>query len=78
MEATTPHAVRWITGRRGPEKLYTKWHFTDNANFTACQRPILLMDEFDHKLPDTDDDLDRVDCRLCSPAARQERRATRL
>ena len=57
-----PHAVRWARRRVFNEYDYTKWHFTDNGNFTACGAPILLA--VATCLPETDE-VDRVDCKHC-------------
>ena len=63
---TQPYAVRWIIGKRALNiAVYTKWHYTIDASFTICNRSILLMDEFNYKLPDTSDDLSVVDCKFC-------------
>lgn len=63
---TAPHAVRWL--RRIVRGLddYTRWHQTTNAHTTACGRRIPTMAT--SMLPETDDDLARVDCRRCKAA----------
>jgi len=60
------HAVRWA--RRKLKRLmtldYTKWHGTKDAQLTFCGRPIPLGLEGTF-LPETDDDLTRMDCKRC-------------
>jgi predicted RNA-binding Zn-ribbon protein involved in translation (DUF1610 family) len=57
-----PHAVRWASRKVRNELDYTRWHYTDNGNFTACERPILLA--VATLLPETDD-TEKVDCHNC-------------
>jgi hypothetical protein len=60
------HAVRWA--RRELKRMFTldysKWHVTDNGNFTICGLPIPVGLR-GTTLPETDDDLYRVDCGRC-------------
>ncbi len=64
------HAVRWA--RRELKRLftldYTKWHGTADSKFTLCGIPIPLglRGTF---FPETDDDINRVDCKRCIPVA---------
>ncbi len=57
-----PHAVRWASRRVRGELQFTKWHYTDNASFTACELPILLA--VATLLPETED-VEYVDCKRC-------------
>lgn len=67
------HAVRWA--RRELKRLmtldYTKWHGTENADFTFCGRPIPIGLEGTF-LPETDDDLSIIDCKYCANQLRDE------
>ena len=67
-----PHAVRWARRELKREESldYTKWHYTVDASFTACHRPIPIGLEGTF-LPETDDLLERVDCLLCQRVLRK-------
>lgn len=60
------HAVRWARQepRRGGEMRYTRWHWTDDGDFTACRRPIPLglAGTF---FPETDAAPERITCVTC-------------
>ena len=60
-----PHAVRWARRKVRNEYQWTKWHWTENSMMTLCQVPISLAHEGGTFLPDTDDDIDTVDCHNC-------------
>lgn len=62
LPSVEPHAVRWAQRVVFNEYDYTKWHYTDNGNFTACGCVILLA--VATCLPETDE-VDRVDCKRC-------------
>lgn len=61
---TEPHAVRWSRREVRHELEYSKWHWTLDAQQTLCRIPIPLglAGTF---LPDTDDEIERIDCRKC-------------
>jgi len=63
------HAVRWA--RRYLHRMmaldYTKWHATRDANLTLCGCSIPLAINGGTFLPETDDELSRVDCKRCIP-----------
>lgn len=61
-----PHAVRWYNRRdRYGNPQWTKWHYTTDALTTACGRYVNLAIEGGSFLPDTDENLDKVDCKYC-------------
>lgn len=65
--ATTPHAVRWAQREIFSkfEMQHSKWHWTNDANFTICGRPIQLIADGPALLPETDDEPSRVTCKRC-------------
>lgn len=64
---TAPHAVRWaqreIRGRFDTQ--YSAWHWTDDANVTACGRRIMLIADGPALLPETRDDESAISCSAC-------------
>jgi hypothetical protein len=64
----SPHAVRWARRAVRNEMEYTGWHWTNDAQFTACGRPIPLGLDGTF-VPETDDAPERVTCRQCQKPA---------
>lgn len=64
-EVSSPHAVRWGTHETVLGTHWTKWHGTDDSFKTWCGRPIPIMTEDWPHLPEVDDDIDRVTCKIC-------------
>ena len=64
---TDSHAVRWATNEAEVMylKKYTKWHYTLDATFTICGRLIVVGGNGGRFLPETDDEVSRVDCKQC-------------
>jgi hypothetical protein len=68
------HAVKWTiynfaNSLRHP---YTsRWHATNDALLTLCGRPIPVGGRHAF-LPDTDDDLSVVDCKVCATQLRMQ------
>jgi hypothetical protein len=64
------HAVRWARRKVRGELQYGRWHATSDGRYTACNWsiPLGLPGTF---LPETDEDLSRVDCTFCVLAARR-------
>jgi hypothetical protein len=62
-----PHAVRWFRRvlRSQFREDWTRWHWTENGDFTRCGNSIPLGIEGGSMFPDTDDEMARVDCRRC-------------
>jgi len=61
-----PHAVRWYNRKdkyNNPQ--WTKWHYTEDSTKTACGRYIGMAISGGSFLPDTDDNLDRINCQQC-------------
>lgn len=63
-----PHAVRWsrhtlVRELNTPQ--YTKWHWTEDGDFTICGRPIPIGIDGGTFCPDIDDNLLRVTCKQC-------------
>jgi hypothetical protein len=61
---TDRYAVRWALTARDGEITYTRWHWASNENWTACGRMIAIGRDLAF-LPETDEQPERVDCRLC-------------
>ncbi len=59
-----PHAVRWLVRESGLLEVFTKWHWTENANRTLCGRIIVVGGEVAF-LPETDERQEIVDCQIC-------------
>jgi len=62
-----PHAVRWATRelKRLMDLDYTKWHYTNDASFTVCGLSIPVGNDNGTFLPETDDEVSRVNCKKC-------------
>lgn len=68
------HAVRWPIRyiRRSLNTIqWTKWHWTLDGNFTMCDRPITLLPDNCPVMPESSDDISKVDCKLCKTALRK-------
>lgn len=67
---TEPHAVRWAV-RYSPAPwsddgaIWTKWHWTENANNTLCGLPIIIGRDNAPLFPQTDDRQEQVTCKRC-------------
>lgn len=62
------HAVRWgkyILKRDGNSTVYTKWHGSYDSEYTLCNRPITVISDKWPFLPETDEELDTIDCKYC-------------
>lgn len=61
------HAVRWAIRplKRMFTIQWTKWHWTPNADFTLCGRPIVTCREDVPMFPETDERKEKVDCVVC-------------
>lgn len=65
MSDGNPHAVRWARRTVRNEYEWTRWHWTKDTLLTLCDVPIALANEGGTFLPDTDDDINVVDCKRC-------------
>lgn len=52
-------------GRRGLIDIYSKWHWTTDADRTLCGKPIQLLGRGERFLPEDDDEFSTVTCRRC-------------
>jgi len=59
------HAVRWARRRVRNYPDYTKWHYTEDDNFTICGFPIILAVET--FFPEIEE-LEKVNCKKCLKA----------
>ena len=69
------HAVRWAQRFlvRDGEVQWTKWHLTEDANFTFCGRPIVIgAADNCPTFPETDERAERVTCQRCKRHAQRE------
>jgi hypothetical protein len=62
--APAGHAVRWARRQVRGEMDYTRWHWTIDACFTLCRRPVLIGLDGTY-LPETDERKEQVTCRIC-------------
>ncbi len=64
---TEPHAVRWAQRkiRSRHETLFSKWHWTTDAESTICGRPIQLIADGPAMLPEANNDRSKVTCKRC-------------
>lgn len=63
-----PHAVRWATSKNRfrPDGLaWGKWHWTVDASLTLCGVPIVIGSERGSFLPNTDERIEKVNCKKC-------------
>ena len=61
------HAVRWvvrISVAMLNTEIFSKWHWTDDANVTLCGRHIPCMTKY-ATMPEFDDEDTQVDCKYC-------------
>lgn len=67
MNDSDPHAARWARRRlkRMFDMDWTRWHWTEDARFTACGVSIPIGLDGGTQFPETDDEMSRVDCRRC-------------
>lgn len=68
VKMSNSHAVRWSW--RWIERLkavqWTKWHWTNDADFTLCGYPIVIGGCNDCPLmPETDERTEKVNCKKC-------------
>ena len=64
---TIPHAVRWVQ-RKLPRSFaiqYSRWHWTVDAAFTICGIPIQLIADGPALLPESHEDVEKVNCKKC-------------
>ena len=71
MMESEAHAVRWAI--RWMEKMkyvqWSKWHWTNDANFTICGYPIIIGQCDDCPLmPEHDERAEKVTCKKCIAA----------
>ena len=64
------HAVRWGKRVVRGDTEYTLWHASGVGGQTLCHRPIQLMSEAWPFLPETEEDLDYIDCIVCGERLR--------
>ena len=64
------HAIRWASRKTDTGWRYTKWHLAKNANTTLCNLPIRIAIDGGSFLPETNDDLEMVECKRCGIARR--------